>query len=69
MGPAQLGSAGYRAIAFDARGHGDSEWASDGRYGQDAMIEDVVSLLAALGNERPALVGASMGGGTSLVAE
>src|SRR5688500_17688004 len=25
----RLGAAGYRAIAFDARGHGDSEWAAD----------------------------------------
>jgi non-heme chloroperoxidase len=65
---ATLGRAGYRAIAFDARGHGDSDWAPDGRYGQDAMIEDLVSLLRALGDPRPALVGASMGGGTSLVA-
>lgn len=65
---AKLGGAGFRAIAFDARGHGDSGWAPDGRYGQDAMIEDLVSLIGALGNPRPALVGASMGGGTSLVA-
>ena len=63
-----LGSAGYRAIAFDARGHGDSDWAPDGAYGQDAMIEDLASLVRALGNPRAALVGASMGGGTSLVA-
>jgi non-heme chloroperoxidase len=63
-----LASAGYRAIAFDARGHGDSDWAADGRYGQDAMIEDLVCLLRALGHPRAALVGASMGGGTSLVA-
>ena len=64
----RLGSAGYRAIAFDARGHGDSGWAPDGRYSQDAMIDDLVCLVRALGNPRPALVGASMGGGTSLVA-
>jgi non-heme chloroperoxidase len=63
-----LGSAGYRAIAFDARGHGDSDWAADGRYTQDAMIEDLVCLLRSIGNPRAALVGASMGGGTSLVA-
>ena len=63
-----LASAGYRAIAFDARGHGDSDWADDGRYSQDAMIEDLACLIRALGNPRPALVGASMGGGTSLVA-
>ena len=64
----KLASAGFRAIAFDARGHGDSDWAPDGRYGQHAMIEELVSLVGALGNPRPALVGASMGGGTSLVA-
>jgi len=63
-----LGAAGYHAIAFDARGHGDSDWAPDGIYGQDAMVEDLCCLLDALGEARPVLVGASMGGGTSLVA-
>ncbi len=63
-----LGRAGYFAIAFDARGHGDSDWADDGVYGQDAMVDDLCCLLAALGSKRPVLVGASMGGGTSLVA-
>ena len=64
----RLAAAGYRAVALDARGHGDSDWAPDGRYDQDVMVEDVVCVLSALGNPRPALVGASMGGGTSLVA-
>ena len=64
----RLAAAGYRAIALDARGHGDSAWAADGRYDQDAMVEDLVCVLSALGNPRPALVGASMGGGTNLVA-
>ena len=64
----RLGAAGYRAVAFDARGHGDSDWAPDGRYDQDSMVEDLVCVVFALGNLRPALVGASMGGGTSLVA-
>ena len=64
----KLASAGYRVIAFDARGHGDSSWSADGRYDQDAMVEDLESLLYAVGASRPALVGASMGGGTSLVA-
>lgn len=63
-----LGRAGYHAIAFDARGHGDSDWAQDGVYGQDIMVEDLLCLLDALGRKRPVLVGASMGGGTSLVA-
>jgi non-heme chloroperoxidase len=63
-----LGSAGYHAVAFDARGHGDSDWAPDGLYGQDVMVQDLKCIIAALGQERPVLVGASMGGGTSLVA-
>lgn len=63
-----LGAAGYYAVAFDARGHGDSDWASDGLYGQDVMVQDLKSVIAALGQHRPVLVGASMGGGTSLVA-
>jgi pimeloyl-ACP methyl ester carboxylesterase len=63
-----LGAAGYYAVAFDARGHGDSDWAPDGHYGQDVMVDDLKCVVAALGNRRPVLVGASMGGGTSLVA-
>jgi pimeloyl-ACP methyl ester carboxylesterase len=63
-----LGAAGYHAVAFDARGHGDSDWAPDGLYGQDVMVEDLKCVVATLGNRRPVLVGASMGGGTSLVA-
>ena len=63
-----LGAAGYYAVAFDARGHGDSDWAPDGLYGQDVMVQDLMCVVAALGKSRPVLVGASMGGGTSLVA-
>jgi len=63
-----LGSAGYHAIALDARGHGDSDWAPDGDYSQDVMVDDLAGVLAALGARRPTLVGASMGGATSLVA-
>jgi non-heme chloroperoxidase len=63
-----LGAAGYHAIAFDARGHGDSTWAPDGVYGQDAMVDDLVALIGQLDDQRPVLVGASMGGGVSLVA-
>jgi len=63
-----LGAAGYYAVAFDARGHGDSDWAPDGLYGQDVMVQDLQCVIAALSQPRPVLVGASMGGGTSLVA-
>src|SRR6201990_1837870 len=71
----QLGAAGYHAVAFDARGHGDSDWAPDGLYGPDVMVDALKCVIAALQAARPApdaarpvLVGASMGGGTSLVA-
>lgn len=63
-----LGAAGYHAVAFDARGHGDSDWSHDGVYGQDIMVEDLLHVIDILGGHRPVLVGASMGGGTSLVA-
>lgn len=63
-----LAAAGYRAVAFDARGHGDSDWDPGGDYSQDAMVDDLCQVLDALQHPRPVLVGASMGGGTSLVA-
>ncbi len=63
-----LGAAGYHAVAFDARGHGDSDWAPDGTYGQDIMVQDLKAVVAQLDGRRPVLVGASMGGGVSLVA-
>ncbi|MEQ8652481.1 MAG: alpha/beta hydrolase [Kiloniellales bacterium] len=63
-----LAEAGYHAVAFDARGHGDSGWAQPGHYGADSMVEDLRCVIRALGGKRPVLVGASMGGGTSLVA-
>ena len=63
-----LAAAGYHAVAFDARGHGDSDWDPDGNYSQDSMVDDLISVIAGLGGKRSILVGASMGGGTSLVA-
>lgn len=64
----RLGNEGYRAIALDARGHGDSDWSRDRRYGSDVMIADLEHVLQQLGVNTPVLVGASMGGITSLVA-
>jgi pimeloyl-ACP methyl ester carboxylesterase len=63
-----LGNAGYHAVAIDARGHGDSDWAGEGKYSADHMVEDLRCVTRALASERPILVGASMGAGTSLVA-
>jgi non-heme chloroperoxidase len=63
-----LGNAGYHAVAFDARGHGDSDWAKPDAYRPDDMVEDLRCVIAALGGKKPILVGASMGGGVSLLA-
>jgi non-heme chloroperoxidase len=63
----RLAGAGFFAVAIDMRGHGDSQWAADGRYDRDALLGDLVAVCDELG--RPAaLVGASTGGLTSLVA-
>lgn len=59
---------GWTAIAVDARGHGDSQWAPDGDYGIDALIADLTSVISYVG-DKPVLVGASMGGMTSLIAQ
>ena len=63
-----LGLSGYYAVAYDARGHGDSDWAEGGHYGPDFMVEDLICVAEALGSDNPILVGASMGGGVSLLA-
>ena len=36
-----LAADGWSAIAVDARGHGDSQWAPDGDYGIDALVADL----------------------------
>lgn len=63
-----LGARGWRAIALDARGHGDSDWSVDGRYGLEDFVEDLRACVETLG-ARPAVVGASLGGMTALLTE
>ncbi|MEM7091507.1 MAG: alpha/beta hydrolase [Actinomycetota bacterium] len=63
-----LGAAGYYAIAYDARGHADSDWSPTGDYEQDANLRDLLGVVESIGAERPILVGASMGGSTSMLA-
>ncbi len=63
-----LGDAGYYAISIDARGHGDSDWSADAAYEPAMNVADLVSVANAVRAEAPILVGASMGGSTSLLA-
>lgn len=61
-----VANAGYYGVSFDLRGHGDSDWASDGDYLLDAFGRDVERLLTQF--DRPVtLVGASRGGQAALV--
>src|SRR3984957_16594114 len=57
---------GWTAIAIDFRGHGDSDRAADGRYRVDAMTEDVLRVIDAIG-EPLVIIGASLGGLAGLV--
>lgn len=50
----------HRVLALDQRGHGDSDPADV--YGAKPMVDDLVAVLDALGVERAALVGHSLGG-------
>ena len=56
---------GYRMIAYDLRGHGESGWAAGADYSVEAHVRDLARLVEQLG-EPPALVGASLGGITGL---
>jgi len=57
-----LTDAGYRAIAIDNRGHGESEKLYDqAAYGADIMAEDARRLLDHLGLQTAHIVGYSMG--------
>ena len=62
-----IGAAGFRAIALDLRGHGESDWAPGGRYFPEDFVADLKGVVAALARP-PVLVGASLGGMTGLLA-
>ena len=62
QGSRHLLGRGYRLVAYDARGHGDSGAPDDhGAYTYDDMVGDLERVLAERGLERPVLVGSSMG--------
>jgi non-heme chloroperoxidase len=63
----RLAAGAWTAIAFDARGHGDSDWHAGGDYTLDAFVADLLALARTL-ELPPILIGASLGGITSLVA-
>jgi pimeloyl-ACP methyl ester carboxylesterase len=62
-----LADAGFHVIALDSRGHGDSDRSPTANYTVETLCSDILRVLYQIG--RPvALVGASMGGLTGILA-
>jgi pimeloyl-ACP methyl ester carboxylesterase len=68
LNAARLAESGLRVIAYDARGHGLSEYSERREdYSFAALAEDLHELMNALGIERASVCGTSMGAGTALL--
>ena len=62
-----LADDGFHVVALDSRGHGDSDRAPNADYDVETLTADVMHVLGAIG--RPvAIIGASMGGLTGILA-
>jgi peroxiredoxin len=61
-----VAEAGWQAVTVDARGHGSSAWSEAGDYRLVTFARDVGRLAGGL-ERRPVLVGASLGGLTSML--
>ncbi|EFL90469.1 alpha/beta fold hydrolase [Ahrensia sp. R2A130] len=66
----EFAASGRTAITLDARGHGESDHVPSGRYRFDHFAEDVNAVLEQITARygRPIVVGASMGGLSSMLA-
>lgn len=60
-------STNFYVVSLDLRGHGDSGWAPDGDYTVEAFARDIRSVSRRF-DTPPVMVGASLGGISSLVA-
>ncbi len=52
----------YRVFAYDLRGHGQSDWVSDGDYGVMDHVYDLASLVDLINVQQVKLIGHSLGG-------
>ena len=57
----------FHVMALDQRGHGDSDWASDGDYSIEAQQGDIDGFVQSWGLGKFTLMGHSMGGRNSYV--
>jgi peroxiredoxin len=63
---AAVAERGWQSITVDFRGHGESDWSDEGDYRVISFAADVQEVLRQL-PPRPVLVGASLGGFTSML--
>ena len=52
----------HHVLALDQRGHGDTDWAPEGRYRRDDFVDDVLDFLNDRDWDAPTLVALSLGG-------
>lgn len=64
---ARVAACGWQSLILDARGHGDSAWSEVGDYRLATFAEDVRRVVDQLDGPPPVLVGASLGGLTSIL--
>jgi pimeloyl-ACP methyl ester carboxylesterase len=57
----------FHVVALDQRGHGDSDWATDGAYAVDDHIADIASFHDQLMLDPVVLIGLSMGGRNAIM--
>ncbi|WP_045824588.1 alpha/beta fold hydrolase [Williamsia herbipolensis] len=63
----RLHDRGYTVVAYDARGHGDSDWDPDGNYDIERLAADLTAVRDHFAADTPpVVVGASLGGMTIL---
>ncbi len=63
---AAVAQRGWQAVTIDFRGHGESDWSTEGDYRVVTFAEDVRTVVRQL-PPNPVLVGASLGGFTSML--
>lgn len=62
-----LARSGWHAVTVDLRGHGESDWDPAGTYHHEGFRNDVIAIARSF-EEPPVLIGASLGGISSLLA-
>ena len=58
---------GFRVLALDQRGHGDSEWSRSWDYSNHTMSLDAAAFIKGMGLDKPIVMAHSMGGRNSML--